>query len=154
MEQARIEVSEESLGRSAAGLVYGKLLLHVDGISFPHTEWTDFVVVVLAWWCRAALRLLQGEHGPIEVRFMEGPFLTELRSTPTQRWHVSLVEAGLKRHVRHSANVEAESLVRSLLVASEKILEACQVRDWWTPDANDLASTVEDLRKQTKHLTH
>jgi hypothetical protein len=94
MEQATIEVDDEELGRSAAGTVWGNIRLQIGEIGFPHMEWSDFVVAILDAWCRAALRLLQGEKGTAVVSFMEGPYLVELRSSAPGSWHASLVEDG------------------------------------------------------------
>jgi len=130
-------------------------LLEVDGFSFPHPEWTDFVVVVLGWWCDAALRLHHGEREPIEVRFTEGPFLAELRSTPAQHWQITLIEDGLtRRRVHHSADVDARPLMKSLLVASEEILRACQTRGWRSGDVDNLLSASLGLQKGLNGTIH
>jgi hypothetical protein len=144
---ASVQIDVESLTRSASGTVHGKLLLQIEEVSFPHPEWTDFVVVVLGWWCDAACRLYGGAREPIEVRFMEGPYLAELRSAPAQRWQVNLIEDGLLgRRVHHRSDVDAAPLMQSLLVASEEILEACKTRGWWSADADNLVSASRGLR--------
>jgi len=151
---ARIEVDVETLARSGAGLVYGKLVLRIDGVEFPHPAWTDFAVVVLGWWCDAAVQLFQGDPGPIDVRFMEGPFLVELQSAPRHCWHLVLIEDDVSRRIRYSADVDAASLGRSLLFASERILEVCQIRGWWSPDADHLMSASAEVRRHINAATH
>ncbi len=58
MTQATIVIANDRFGRSDAGLVYGGLFIQLDELRFPDARWSDFVVVILAWWCRALSRLL------------------------------------------------------------------------------------------------
>ncbi len=114
-------MTSDVLQRTAAGVVYGNLSLKVGESSFPHPDWTDFVVVVLTWWCHAVLQLLSEDRGLVEVRFMDGPFLVEIGIAELDTWHMSLVEAGLKRRVRDEAEVERGPLIHSVLdVATEQ----------------------------------
>ena len=94
-------------------------------------ELTDFVVVVLGWWFDAGLRLPHGEREPIEVRFLEGPFLAEPRPSPAQRWQIASVEYGLAhRNAQNTAEVEQIPLMRTLSTSSEEILRANQTLGW------------------------
>jgi len=150
MQQARISIGKDVLGRSAAGLVYTKLSLEVNGLSFPHAEWTDFAIVVLSWWCAAALRLLEGQSGPVEVSFMDGPFLVEVRPISREIWHLALVENGLRPAVKYSASVESNPFVESILHASKLVLQICQDYSWWSSDAEALASAAAALREKKR----
>src|SRR5689334_14488413 len=100
MTQATLVLSDDGFGRSAAGLVYGGLCVQVGELQFPDSRWTDLVVVVLAWWCRALSRLLSGEREPVEVRFMEGPYLAEIGPIRARSIRLRLIEAGLHRRIR------------------------------------------------------
>ncbi len=148
MTQATMNLSGNRFGKSAAGLVYAGLCLQVDDFQFPDPQWTDFVVVVLAWWCGALSRLLGGERGPIEVRFMEGPFLVELGPVDQELVHLVLVEAGLKRRICLDAEVDARPLIRSVLSATEKTLAECRSRNWWSDDADKLSAASNALRQR------
>jgi hypothetical protein len=154
MEQATIEVDDEELGRSAAGTVWGNIRLRIGDIVFPHMEWSDFIVAILDAWCLAALRLLQGEKGTAVVSFMEGPYLVELRSSAPGLWHVSLVEDGSRRRVRHSADIEIATLVYSILDGSELVMAACQKKGWWYRDTDHLSAASAELRKKIRQLMH
>lgn len=147
MQLARIVMGSDVLSRSAAGGVYGNLSLQLNGLNFPEAQWTDFVVVVLCWWCRAAFQLLQGQTESAELRFMEGPFLVELRVSTPDTWHISLVEAGLTRRIRDSAEVKANPLVQSIVEASERAIAACRRQGWSSSDIDDLGSAVATLRQ-------
>lgn len=148
MSEATIHLAEDGFGQSAAGVVYGKLTLNVDGLHFPDPRWSDFVVVVLRWWCAALVRLLRTESGPIEVRFMEGPYLAELGPLQGRSLRLVLIEAGLKRCVLCQSDVEVGPLVKSVLSAAERTLAECRKRDWWSKDADELAEMRQQLQQE------
>jgi hypothetical protein len=132
MTPASMNLSGEGFGRSAAGLVYAELSLHVGELQFPHPQWSDFVVVVLTWWCDALRRLLEGEHGPIKVSFMDGPYAAEIGPIEQELVHLMLVErVGVEeRDVRCETDVNARALIRSVLSAAERTLRECTTRGW------------------------
>lgn len=145
-----IRIGDGEFGRSAAGLVYGGISLVVGETTFPDLRWTDFVVVVLTWWCRALQRILRGDPEPIEVRFMEGPYLVELQLTRPGFVQIALVEAGLRRRVNTQVEVEIAPLVESLLGASDRTLLECRNRSWWSPDADELLKEVVELKLEAR----
>lgn len=148
MTKATITVTDGKFGRSGAGLVYGELSLQIGEMRFPGVHWNDFVVVVLTWWCRALLRLLTGEQGPIEVQFMEGPYLAELGPLNSSSLHMVLIEAGLNRRVCREADVEFGPLIESALSASDRTLSECKNRKWLSNDSDELADARDKLRRE------
>lgn len=142
-------VLEQDLAKARvtkAGLVSAGLRLSLDSLLFPHTEWTDFNVVVLQWWAAAAIRLLRGEQHTVEVRFMEGPFLVTIEDRGKRTWGLKLVEAGLRTDVKAEATVEALPLIRSILSASDAVLALCRERRWWSSDADTLVRSLAQLK--------
>jgi hypothetical protein len=147
MTQAMMNLSGRRFGRSAAGLVYAELSLQVGELQLPDSRWTDFVVVVLTWWREALHRLLAGEREPIEVRFMEGPYLVDIGPIDQDRVHLVLVEAQLKRKICREAEVDARALIRSVLSAADKTLAECRMRGWWSDDADKLVAASSSVRQ-------
>ena len=145
MTQALINLVDYDLGRSKSGVVHGPIYLLVDDLSFPDSRWTDFVVVILGWWCRALSRIVDGDGGPIEVRFMEGPYLVELGPLDSGLLHLALVEAGTKRRYLRQAEVEIVPLIRSILSAADQLLAQCKARGWWSTDEDNLETARSDL---------
>ena len=139
-------LSGEGFGRSAAGLVYAELSLHVDELRFPHPQWSDFVVVVLTWWCDALHRLLAGEQAPIEVPFMEGPYLAEIGPIEQELVRLVLVEDRMDREVCWETDVDAGALIR-VLSAAQRTLAECRTRSWWSVDADRLQAAKDALRQ-------
>jgi hypothetical protein len=148
MKQATIEFRSKNLGQSAAGLVYGGLYLQVDEQQFPDSRWTDFVVVVLAWWCKALTEVLSGVREPIEVRFMEGPYLAMIGPKSAASIHLQLVDAGLRRRIRYEAEVQIDQLVDSALSAAGEALSECRRRNWWSKDSDELEFAIAALKRE------
>lgn len=146
MNEAVLEQDLAKARVTKAGLVSAGLRLSLDSLLFPHTEWTDFNVVVLQWWVAAAIRLLGGEKQTVEVRFMEGPFLVTIEDRGERTWNLKLVEAGLRTDVKAEATVEALPLIRSILSASDAVLALCRERRWWSSDADTLVRSLAQLK--------
>ncbi len=151
MKRAVLKLDTTRAGQTKAGLVFAGLSVQLNGRAFPDEAWTDAVVIVLAWWAEAAIRLLRGETGPIEVRFMEGPYVVAVRSCTENAWELSLVEKGLQRR-SESTKVEAAPLIFSIADACDAVLDLCRSRNWWSADAQTLAGAVANLRSQALGL--
>jgi hypothetical protein len=142
--EIRIDVADDRLSRSRSGNVLGGIWLSVDGSAFPTALWSDFIVVVLGWWCQALLELLSGDQGPIEVNFMDGPYRVDLGPLDRGSLHVVLVERDRKGR---EADVEVGPLVLSVLSAAARTLQECKAHNWWSRDEETLAQAREDLRR-------
>jgi hypothetical protein len=151
MDVARLSLGTDLVGRSAGGVVYAKLYLEVDGLSFPHPNWTDFAVVVLSWWCKGAASLLE-KATSVDIRFMEGPFLVRIRVVDSNVWEVSLIESSLKRRIHYVAAVNPACLLDSIVAASEQAILLCENNGWWSKDTDDLQNSLAYLRAAMKHL--
>lgn len=148
MTQATIVLAKDGLDRSAAGLVCGGLYVQAGEFQFPDLRWTDFVVVVLGWWCRALSRVLTGDRTPVEVRFMEGPYLVEIGPKSAQSIHLKLIEAGLSRRVHLEADAPMHILADSVLAAAARALAECEARGWWSDDEDELADAMVVLQQE------
>lgn len=148
MKHATMNFGTDKFGRSAAGLVYGGLHVRIDEQRFPHPGWTDFVVVVLAWWCRALTKVIEGQRHPVEARFMEGPYLAMVGPLNGDSLRLELVEAGMKRRVLYEADVLSEPLINSVIAAAEAAISECRNRDWWSKDTDELMDAVSALKRK------
>jgi hypothetical protein len=152
MKRATVHIGTDRFGQSAAGLVYGGLYIQLDEQNFPDLGWTDFVVVVLAWWCRALTRVLEGEGSPIEVRFMEGPYLAVIGPASGETLRLALVEAGKSRRIFCEGEVLSDPLVKSVLASAELTIVECRKRDWWSKDADELVDALATLKRKDVRL--
>lgn len=148
LKHAKVVLANEGFGRSAAGLVHAGLHVQIDTLQFPDPRWTDFVVVMLGWWCRALSSVLSGERPSVEVRFMEGPYLAEIGPRSAGSIHLKLIEAGLNRRLRFDAEVSMRVLIDSVISAAERVLAECRERGWWSEDADELADAMKSLERE------
>jgi hypothetical protein len=137
----------ETLHVRARGPATGGIWLETGGAEFPGAGWNDFIVVVLSWWSGAILRLLQKTSDRERVHFMDGPYAVELLrmdgelqlrmfAGPSEGREVAVGVADMRRFV-----VE-------LTTQSRRLLDECRLREWWSPDAETLASCVHDLERE------
>ena len=118
--------------------------------AFPAEGWIDFAVLMLSHWASAALQLLQEEAAPVEVRFMEGPFLVGVEPLSDTRWRAWFIEAGLRPCTRFEVEVPIDDFVESLVSSSARILDACRERGWWSSDTDELERVTEALRRRCR----
>lgn len=59
-----------------------RIWITLDGVAFPDAAWTDFPVVILAWWADTTESLMRDPRGKALWHFMEGPFRVELDRFP------------------------------------------------------------------------
>jgi hypothetical protein len=147
--EVELKISIESLERSANGRVFGGLHVQIDGTPFPEADWTDFVVILLGWWCDGLTKLSAAPDQPLEVRFLEGPFL--VRIGPIKGSTVQLVpvdtRSGRSRPVPNPAQVAIEPLMQTVLNAAGAIVDECRVRGWISPDIEQLAASRDALAR-------
>ncbi|MGZ6176562.1 MAG: hypothetical protein ACXWNB_12060 [Candidatus Binataceae bacterium] len=115
MDNAEIKIDPFTSGRTAAGLVFAGVGVRIGDFVFPDEKWTDFVIVILSWWAEAVMGLLHGSERTAELRFMEGPYVAELRAGGGPSWRVSFVEDRLKRRVVYETDIERTSFAQSIL---------------------------------------
>lgn len=139
-------VSREGWGRSSTGLVYGGVFVQVGDLVFPSNDWTDFVVVVLSWWCRALSRILAGESMPIEIRFMEGPYSVEISSA--NRAILLMLKSGANASIQHQIEVTPGPLVDSVVLAAMQVSRKCREQGWCSDDLKELEGAMLFLQDQ------
>ena len=140
------ELHAGDVSRSASGALIGTLYLKLGDLCFPDVAWSDFVVVVLEWWCSALQRLHQGDPGPIDVPFMDGPYRVEIESLADERLDVTLVRSGA-RHDQETARsiVDRSQLTHSLIVAARAVLRQCRQHGWSSRDIEALSESLDAL---------
>lgn len=143
---ARLLLDVTHVERASSGSVLAGIWLHLDGTDFPGTGWEDFVVSVLSWWVGASLRILRGEPGPAELRFLDGPYFVEVEPSAGGSWRLELVRDRSSGMVTQTAIVDPTPLLESMVVAADTMLAICRARGWENHESISLASSVSDLR--------
>ncbi len=142
-----MKVSVESLEQLAGGRVYGGLHLQLADAKFPSAEWTDFVAVVLSFWCDGLARIFAEPDQVAEVRFMEGPFLVRLGPITGTRILVSIIDNGSSSAVLDSTEAPLEPLMRNALTATRTVIDECRSRRLSSTDIEQLAASREQLAR-------
>jgi hypothetical protein len=143
---AKLEVDVARVERTSTGLVDAGVRVRVAEITFPHEDWTDFAVLVVAWWAEALVRILNGDSMKEEIRFMDGPYVVRVERTTNDAWRLELVDDFQVRRVRHAAVVDPVPLVASVVAAADSLLELCRTRGWESRDSVRLATLASGLR--------
>lgn len=140
------ELHARDISRSASGALIGTLYLKLGDRCFPDVAWSDFVVVVLEWWCSALQRLHQGESGPVTVPFMDGPYRVELELLANGRLDVTLLMSGA-RHDQEidRAMIDGNQLTHSVIIAARAALRECRERGWGSRDIDALGDSLDVL---------
>lgn len=142
-----MKVSVESLEQLASGRVYGGLHLQLAEAKFPSAEWTDFVAVVLSFWCDGLAKVFAEPDQAVDVRFMEGPFLVRLGPITSSTILVSLIDNGSSSAVLDSTEVLLEPLMRNALTATRTIIDECRSRRFSSTDIEQLAASRDQLAR-------
>ena len=144
MEPLEIHVDAESLSRGTRNIV-GTCFIKFGELSFPDAQWSDFVVIILAWWLRTIEEVQGGESA--DLFFMDGPFLVRLRATGGGNVHVELIEERVGRTITHGeGSVSLAEITQTCLLAASRVLDACAERGWRDGAVDELSSLVGTRR--------
>src|SRR5688572_3706114 len=89
-------------------------VVSVRGIDrcFPSGDWSDFPVVILAWWLEPVSRILEGKSNFWECRFMDGPLILRLVQQAGDSW---LMTGAHNSRVEFKATISCRAFIDSLL---------------------------------------
>lgn len=143
-----IRVDASSLETRAGAAATANVWLVLEGREFPSHGWNDFVVVVLAWWATALLRLLRGTSKKELVNFMDGPYTVEVSWPSPETFQLRALEGAKRNHERAVGSAPAVEFAISLIAQGRDILEACRQQEWWSSDAAALESALSALGQE------
>ena len=132
----------------AQGPAIAGIWLVTGGSEFPRAGWNDFVVVVLGWWSSAILRLLENNSGMERVYFMDGPYSVEVSKAQSGRLQLRMFAGPSGGREVAVGEADIKRFVSELASQSRKLLDKCRLREWWSPDAEALASQLHDLDRE------
>jgi hypothetical protein len=121
--QIAVEFDEARMRRYAergAEVVF-TIAFENDGTYSPEKNWVDFGAVILMWWSRALLQLLNGAHEQ-ELTFMDGPFAIRVRSDPSTG-NVELIPKGEQYSWRITLRDLGAAVIQAMEVVSDKLSE-------------------------------
>ena len=147
-DRVEVVVDPTALTRSPSGSIAGPVWLRFGGdaagepAAFPQPGWSDFPVVVLAWWLARLARDLGGREAVERCDFMDGPFrFTVRRRRGDPRWELAGSEGG--GATGPAAHVEGAVFLDSLAEGARAVHAECAARGWGGADVEALARAVE-----------
>jgi hypothetical protein len=120
------------------GKITGRVYVKMGPNNFPDSQWNDFVVIVLGWWCDALARMIVGLEDSPTLSFMDGPFELAV----TQSGSRLLLKTQDRRNRLPSELIEAD---RDAFCRS--VLEAAELTIGWAATKSYSDSDVEKLRE-------
>jgi hypothetical protein len=123
------------------------LHLQLADAKFPSNEWTDFVAVVLSFWCDGLAKVFAEPDQAADVRFMEGPFLVRLGPITSSKILVSLIDNGSSSAVLDSTEALLEPLMLNALTVTRTIIDECRSRRFSSTDIEQLAASRDQLAR-------
>ena len=138
---------EDSLSQSSLGQITGVLYWKIDGVSFPDENWSDSVVVIMDWWIKAVIRILDGQTSREIMSFMDGPFevVCERRDEFVE---CKFLEKRGRSVVCATWTGNLMKLVKNLFIVAKCIDRSCYERTMENSDRNQLRDSINLLRKK------
>lgn len=134
----------------SAPTVFG-IHVQIGAAAFPSADWTDFGVVILAWWTAELQALDAGETDVATLRFMDGPYEMRVTVDSGDRWRITSRCRGRKPAILAESVVEPAEVLTEVARASAFILKIFDDNDCWTDDCEKLASLVSVKGKKATH---
>jgi hypothetical protein len=134
-----IVADNSSLKRSAMGSITGLIFLRGPNGAFPQEQWSDFSVVILAWWIEGLTEVVDNQKHSFEGMFMDGPYAFRVESENGQNGQIAWGKRGEEVAV---GTVNVPDLLRSAIVAGRLVSEACRVQNWSGRDVKNLEVAI------------
>lgn len=135
-----VVVNESTFEINKRNSITGEIFFELEDSYFPESNWNDFVVVILTWWNKS-IRLLESSSvgTSVDFNFMDGPYY--VRAVKKDDIFVSL--SFIRRNKANlelitTLDVETDSLKKSIVKASKKVIREIQTKDWATDDIEQL----------------
>ena len=154
----RVHVGAHSLAQSRRGAITCDLSVNINSCHFPESDWNDFAVVVLGWWCEGCGAMLNGSDRA-EFWFMDGPYYFSAEAESTGVWSVRfhqlsstsvscMLDSRQATEMPNTVRIRSLTFAQALISKGEKLLVECLQRGWTSPDLDSLRHTSDALRRR------
>ncbi|WP_379147448.1 hypothetical protein [Paenibacillus sp. sgz500992] len=133
-------VDENTLEINKRGSITGEIFIRFEDSYFPEPRWNDFVVVILIWWNKSTNLLETSSVGTsVEFNFMDGPFYVRGVKRDNENVSLSFIRrTKVGEEILSSLDTDMDSLKKTIIKASKKILKVLQSKNWLTEDIEQL----------------
>jgi len=134
-----VVANPSSLNRTGSGLITGQVFLQTTAGAFPEDRWSDFPVVILAWWIEGLTDVVSGRERSFQGLFMDGPFAFVVQRETGVSGRIALGKRGEEDLI---GIVDIVALLRSAVAAGRLVAEFCRVRNWTSSDLERLERAI------------
>ncbi len=128
-----------SLERSKMGSITGRVFLRGPTSDFPEQGWSDFPVVILAWWIEGLTNVVTGKSRSFQGLFMDGPYTFVVERGVGTTGRLAWGERGQEASV---GILDIAALLRSAVRAGQLVADACRSHHWTSSDLDTLERAV------------
>lgn len=149
-----IEVEENVIDVTSAGLVFGHLAVKVGEDYYPDEQWQDFVQVVLCWWLVAVKELSSFNNIEATLNFMDGPYSMRLQKIEDGKmWKLFFVRTMQNGpEVLSTALVDPHGFMVAVTKAANRLIRACHRIGIITDDGAQLERELKEMQKLLKNI--
>lgn len=140
-----LTIEADSLMQNRSGAIVGRIYFRSNGLAFPDNQWSDFPVVVLAWWLDALGRLLEGADNE-SLPFMDGPYRVELlRSKDVMA--LRFVEDKGEKVVVAEAIADQSEVLATVLMGAATVLKEADAKSWSSREIEELRASYKRVAR-------
>lgn len=121
------------------GSITGLIFLRGPNGAFPEEKWSDFSVVILAWWIEGLTKVVDNQKHSFEGMFMDGPYAFRVESENGRNGQIAWGKRGEEAVV---GTVDVPTLLRSAIDAGRLVSEACRLQNWSGRDLKKLEEAI------------
>jgi hypothetical protein len=132
-------VNTESLERSVRGSITGEISLRSDTDHFPDPRWSDFPVVLLAWWIDGLHEVAIGRENSFVGHFMDGPYAFIVKRGAG---NATTIAWGTRDEEEPIGDVDVRALQLSVIAAGQRVVAVCHAKGWPGKDLESLEQAL------------
>jgi hypothetical protein len=136
-------INTNEMIRYKNGKVLGIIFCQFGTVYFPDKIWTDFTVIILSMWIEALIRLIEKSSTNEIFFFMDGPFLMEIELDNANTCNITLLDTNHNEEFHCTTTID--NLINQIINAADKIINACEKKQWHSDDFADLIKSYSDL---------
>jgi hypothetical protein len=151
-----LSINLESLEMNSSGNITGEVYFISQDIEylndpflFPEENWNDFVVIILGWWIKNLIRVIQEKPGStVDFDFMDGPFLVKSKKVTEDTLELKFLEnTSSDCIIINICNCSLNQIAKSILKSAKRILKVSKEKNWDIDDVNELEKLTSLLGK-------
>jgi hypothetical protein len=142
-----VVVNTGTLARSSLGGITGVVYLHSAEEDFPEEHWSDFPVVVLAWWINDLHKITSGTESSCVCNCMDGRYTFVLKREDGSTVRVAWGRRGEEKPIM---SVDVLAFECSAVTAGQRVLAAFHAKGWSGVDLKNLEQAIARSERSVK----